>query len=168
MFYETVSARYEPKLPHSLSYDRFEPASSLESRVDAVTPAEFSKSFYLFPHVGYLVTFTPGGEVSWTKMSSGDGTKQGYDANGIWYVNHAIGLYLQRVEKVGRTGVFWAGGATTEEDFGNVDEFIEINLGDQAVKADMVFPFSDFDKMQLDPSKGNHWWRAINRMSKGV
>ena len=82
-------------------------------------------------------------------------------------MNDAIGLYLKRVEKASRTGVFWAGGSTTEDDFGDVEEFIEINLGDQAVKADMVFPFKDFQNMKLDGTQNNLWWRSINRMSKG-
>ena len=82
-------------------------------------------------------------------------------------MNDAIGLYLERVEKASRTGVFWAGGSTTEDDFGDVEEFIEINLGDQAVKADMVFPFKDFENMKLDGTQNNLWWRSINRMSKG-
>ena len=101
-------------------------------------------------------------------MTSGDGTESGYDKDGIWYMNEAIQLYLQRVKKEERTGVFWAGGATTEDDFGNVYEFVELNLNDNARIAEQVFPFSDFKNMKLDGNnKNNLWWRAINRMSKG-
>ena len=117
-----------------------------------------------------LLTLDPvEGDVSWTDMTSGDGVKNGFDSNGIWYMNDAIDLYIKRIEKTRRTGVFWSGGATTEEDFSIVDEFIEINLKNDAVKADTVFPYSDFENMKLDGSnKDNLWWRAIIRMSKGA
>ena len=102
-------------------------------------------------------------------MSSKDGIQSGNDKEKIWYLKDAINLYIARIEKSRRTGVFWAGGATTEDDFGDVDEFIEINLADKAVKADMVFPYSDFTNMGVDDSKKDgRWWRAINRMSKAL
>lgn len=101
-------------------------------------------------------------------MTSGDGTESGNDKDGIWYLSDAILLYLQRVNKEQRTGVFWAGGATTEDDFGIVYEFLEINLNDNGRIAEQVFPFTDFERMKLDGNnKNNLWWRAINRMSKG-
>ncbi|KAM0800811.1 hypothetical protein BDR22DRAFT_889161 [Usnea florida] len=102
-------------------------------------------------------------------MTSGDGTKSGYDEDGIWYLSDAIQLYLQRVEKEQRTGVFWAGGATTEEDFAIVDEFAEINLNNKGRSANTVFSYADFERMNLDGNnKNNLWWRAVNRMSKAL
>jgi hypothetical protein len=110
-----------------------------------------------------------GGEVSWIGMTSGDGVLEGYDADKIWYLKDAINLYLQRVPEESRTGVFWAGGATTVDDFNDVDEFLEINLNFKAQKADTVYHLSDFSDMGLDGLKKNNlWWRAINRMSKGT
>ena len=101
-------------------------------------------------------------------MTSGDGTKSGYDKDGIWYLSDAIQLYLQRAGKEQRTGVFWAGGATTEEDFATVDEFAEINLNNNGRSANDVFSYADFERMKLDGNnKNNLWWRAINRMAKG-
>ncbi len=101
-------------------------------------------------------------------MTSGDGTESGNDKDGIWYLSDAIQLYLQRVSKEQRTGVFWAGGATTQDDFDTVYEFKEINLNDNGRIAEEVFPFADFQRMKLDGNnKNNLWWRAINRMSKG-
>ncbi len=101
-------------------------------------------------------------------MTSGDGTESGNDKDGIWNLSDAIQLYLQRFNKEKRTGVFWAGGATTQDDFDIVYEFAEINLSDNGRTAEQVFPFTDFERMKLDGnSKNNLWWRAINRMSKG-
>ena len=102
-------------------------------------------------------------------MTSGDGTQSGKDRDGIWYLNDAIQLYLERFEKEEqRTGVFWAGGATTQDDFDIVYEFAEINLNNNGRTAEQVFPYADFEKMKLDGNnKNNLWWRAINRMSKG-
>ena len=101
-------------------------------------------------------------------MTSGDGTESGNDKDGIWYLSDAIQLYLQRVQNEQRTGVFWAGGATTEDDFDTVYEFLEINLSENGRIAEQVFPYADFERMKLDGNnKNNLWWRAINRMSKG-
>jgi len=143
----------------------------------------FSSFFYTFVHASpndgsertsSITKRAPNGGVgtgvSWVDMTSGDGASTGYDTDGIWYIKDAINLYLTRIpEAADRTGVFWAGGATTEDDFGDVDEFIEINLNSQAQKADMVYPYTDFTAMNLDGSNKNSlWWRSINRMSKGT
>ncbi len=114
----------------------------------------------------------PDGQVSWTDWTAGDGQKTGGDADGVWYVADAISLYLKRFPLSGkRTGVFWAGGATTEDDFETVDEFLEINLNFGAQKADTVYSNQDFLDMNLNEANkatDQKWWRAINRMSKGT
>lgn len=114
-----------------------------------------------------VVSCYTGGEVSWQYMSSKDGTQSGYDREEIWYLKDAINLYVRRIEKQRRTGVFWAGGATTDDDFADVDQFIEIDLMDQAVVASTVFLNSDFMYMGLHGLDGR-WWRAINRLSKAL
>lgn len=112
---------------------------------------------------------TDDGQVAWVDLSSGDGVTTGNDADKIWYIKDAIDLYIKRFpDSDARTGLFWAGGYTAVEDFEDMDEFAEINLGGNAHKADDIFTISDFTAMGLDGSnKNNLWWRAINRMSKG-
>lgn len=102
-------------------------------------------------------------------MTSGDGANSGGDSDKIWYLQDFITKYLDRIPAENRNGVFWAGGSTSEDDFDYIDEFIEspTRLDSQGVKADMVYPLSDFQAMGLDGTKTQLWWRAINRMSKG-
>ncbi|KAL9082948.1 MAG: hypothetical protein Q9165_008729 [Trypethelium subeluteriae] len=111
------------------------------------------------------------GQVQWEYMTSEDGIRSGGDSDKIWYLKDAIDLYLKRVEADKRNGVFWAGGATTEDDFSNIDEFIEspTRLEGNGVRADDVYNTDDFKSMNLDASNTNNlWWRAINRMSKAL
>jgi len=116
-----------------------------------------------------VVSCYTGGEVSWQYMSSKDGTQSGYDSDEIWYLKDAINLYVRRIEKQRRTSVFWTGGANTDDDSANVDQFIEIDLAGQAVVASTVFPHSDFTYMGFDDlEEDGRWWRAINRMSKAL
>lgn len=108
--------------------------------------------------------------MSWTDWTAGDGTKEGSDSDKVWYIKDAIRLYLDRVEPERRNGVFWAGGATTQDDFDYIDEFIEspTRLDGNGVKAEDIYPITDFTNMGLDGvNKDGRWWRAINRMSKG-
>ncbi|KAH8659000.1 hypothetical protein BGZ61DRAFT_540341 [Ilyonectria robusta] len=111
-----------------------------------------------------------GGQVAWTDMTSGDGANSRGDSDKIWYLQDFITKYLDRIPAENRNGVFWAGGSTSEDDFDYIDEFIEspTRLDSQGVKADMVYPLSDFQAMGLDGTKTQLWWRAINRMSKAL
>jgi hypothetical protein len=110
----------------------------------------------------------------WVEMSSGDLQKTGTDEDGIWYVKEAVDRYNSVVPDEKRQGLFWAGGATTKEDFDNIAEFqeSESRLDGNAVQFLDVFSFEeDFgaNGMGLDANNRNHlWWRALNRVSKGT
>ncbi|KAF7555949.1 hypothetical protein G7Z17_g1787 [Cylindrodendrum hubeiense] len=109
------------------------------------------------------------GQVSLEYLSSGDGTTAGSDPDNVWYIQKFVTEYLSRITAERRNGVFWAGGATTGDDMDNVDEFIEGRLSDNGVKAFDVYPITDFEGMGMDGTvKTQHWWRAINRMSKAL
>ena len=107
-------------------------------------------------------------------MTSGDLEKTGTDSDGIWYVKEAVERYNKAVPEEKRQGLFWAGGATTQEDFDIIAEFqeSETRLDEKAVQFLDVFSFErDFGKggMNLDPNNRNNlWWRALNRISKGT
>lgn len=110
-----------------------------------------------------------GGQVRWEDMTSKDGTKSGSDSDKIWYLKEFINHYLKEVKPEFRNGVFWSGGATSEEDIAAIEEFIDspTRLGGKGVIANMVYKMDIFQGMGLDGSKTNLWWRATNRMSKG-
>ena len=111
-----------------------------------------------------------GNDVKWTGWTSGDGVNDGNDADGVWYIKKAIDTYLQKVPNADdRIGIFWAGGSTSEDDFGNIDEFIEFYTDDKGKKFLDVFSFDMLTGMGLDANnKDGRWWRAINRFSKAL
>ena len=74
---------------------------------------------------GSTLKFTAA-SIQWTDWTSGDGTRDGKDTDGISYIKPLTNEYTEKCpESIDRVGVFWAGGSTTEDDFGNVEEFIE-------------------------------------------
>ena len=84
-------------------------------------------------------------------------------------VDGGIGRYPYRciLDPNDRVGIFWAGGSITEDDFGNIDEFIEFYTAGKGKLFTNVFDTEIFDNMSLSASnKNNLWWRAINRASK--
>ena len=112
-------------------------------------------------------------QADWDHMTSGDLEKTGLDDDGIMYTKEAVDIYLSRVPEEKRHGLFWAGGATTQDDFDAIAEFqeSETRLDGNAVQFLDVFTFKeDFQKtMGLDPDNKDHrWWRALNRISKGM
>ena len=104
-------------------------------------------------------------------MTSQDGTLTGNDPDGIWYLRDAIDIYYQKwPSAANRIGIFWAGGATTQDDMNNVKEFAAVNLQGNAHLAKDVTMGDDLNRIGLDrstKSPSNLWWRAINRASKG-
>ncbi|KAI9675993.1 MAG: hypothetical protein M1817_000736 [Caeruleum heppii] len=108
------------------------------------------------------------GKISWQHMTSGDGTRDGDDPDRVWHVKKFLNHYLEKTQDK-RVGVFWAGGATTEEDFDNINEFQELPVNFQGVIAFDVFENSIFESMGLSwYNKNNLWWRAINRACKAL
>ena len=104
-------------------------------------------------------------------MTSGDGAKSGKDSDGVWYTKAAVEEYTRKYpDPNDRVGVFWAGGATTDDDFYEIDEFIEAKLGEKGKKFNDIFPYNDMkDKLCVDPdNKDNKYWRAVNRASKAL
>ena len=111
-----------------------------------------------------------GDSVKWTGWTSGDGTKDGKDGDGVSYIKTLIETYITKYsDPTQRVGVFWAGGSTTEDDFDNVDEFIESYTDDNGKKFTDIFDINMMTSMGLDEkNKDGRWWRAINRASKSL
>lgn len=117
-----------------------------------------------------VIMFTADSD-QWTDWTSGDGTRDGEDADGILYIKPPINAYTEEYpDPNDRVGIFWAGGSTTEDDFGNVDEFIEFYTAEKGKLFTKVFDTGLFEKnMSLSATnKNNLWWRAINRASKSL
>lgn len=104
-------------------------------------------------------------------MISGDGTKSGKDSDAVWYIKDAIEEYTTQYPDPGdRVGVFWGGGAMTQDDFDDIDEFIDDRLEGTGKKFTDVF---SYDKLKntgvIDPDKrDNKYWRGANRISKAL
>ena len=111
-----------------------------------------------------------GDTIKWTDLTSGDGAKSGNDANGIWYIKDAINAYTKKYpDPNDRVGIFWAGGAVSQDDFHDIDEFIEAYTADKGKKFLDIFDIEAMTSMGLSESnKNNLWWRAINRASKAL
>lgn len=127
------------------------------------------------PETTWLIYQNPilDGQISWVHMTSEDGSKTGNDVDGIWYIKDAMDTYFQKWPSASnRVGIFWAGGATTQEDMDNVKEFATVNLKGNAHMAKDVFTGEDLRRIGLDAwtySNPDHlWWRAINRACKGM
>lgn len=103
-------------------------------------------------------------------MTSGDGQKSGRDSDGIWYIKDAVEAYTaQFPDPSDRVGVFWGGGGMTEDDFDDIDQFIEINLEGQGKKFVDVFSYNLLKKEGIDPdNQDNKYWRGVNRISKAL
>src|SRR5215469_11373622 len=102
-------------------------------------------------------------------MTSKDGTTAGKDSDGIWYLKDLINEYITTVQQGDRVGVFWAGGATTSDDFDNVFEFVELRLNFKGKIFSDVFNFNFFQtNMGIGATKNNLYWRAMNRASKST
>ena len=104
-------------------------------------------------------------------MTSGDGEKSGKDSDGVWFIKTAVKEYTDKhSDPNDRVGVFWGGGAMTEGDFDNIDEFIDINLSTKGKRFIGVFDYDTLkNKGGVDTSKkDNKYWRGINRASKAL
>lgn len=70
------------------------------------------------------VNFT-GDSVQWTDWTSKDGTLDGKDTDGISYIKPLISAYTAKYpDPNDRVGIFWAGGSVSEDDFGDIEEFM--------------------------------------------
>ncbi|KAL8634532.1 MAG: hypothetical protein Q9228_007873, partial [Teloschistes exilis] len=110
-------------------------------------------------------------DIKWTGMTSGDGEKSGKDSDGIWYIKDAVQEYITRFpDPSDRVGVFWGGGGMTQDDFDNIDEFIESYLGGKGKTFTDVFTYDILKKKGgIDASKqDNKYWRGANRVSKAL
>ncbi|KAL1980203.1 hypothetical protein VTN96DRAFT_4469 [Rasamsonia emersonii] len=98
-----------------------------------------------------------------------DGTLSGKDPDGIFYVKDFINAYTSKVPDEDRVGIFWAGGATTADDFENIYEFIEMRLDFKGKLFSDVFDFNFFQtNMNLGTEQNNLYWRAMYRASKAL
>jgi hypothetical protein len=67
-----------------------------------------------------------------------------------------------------RTGIFWSGGNKAEEDWDNINGFINNQLGGNAMLYFDYLKSDDLKGMGLDPAnRGGTYWRLANRSSKG-
>ncbi|KAL8685163.1 MAG: hypothetical protein Q9224_005936, partial [Gallowayella concinna] len=112
-----------------------------------------------------------GNDIKWTGMTSGDGQKSGKDSDGVWYVKGAVDEYTaQHPDPSDRVGVFWGGGGMTQEDFDDIDEFIEFRLQDRGKKFIDVFTYDILKNkggINAD-TRTNTYWRGVNRVSKAL
>ena len=117
-----------------------------------------------------LILTSKGDTVKWTDWTSGDGTKDGKDSDGISYIKTLIESYIGKYpDPANRIGIFWAGGSTEQDDFDNVDEFIESYTDDNGRVFTNIFDINTMTSMGLSESNKNGlWWRAINRASKAL
>ena len=115
------------------------------------------------------VNFT-GDSVQWTDWTSKDGTLDGKDTDGISYIKPLISAYTAKYpDPNDRVGIFWAGGSVSEDDFGDIEEFIESYTAGKGRVFTDIFDVELFRKMGLSASNRNNlWWRAINRASKAL
>ncbi|KAL8670908.1 MAG: hypothetical protein Q9168_004575 [Polycauliona sp. 1 TL-2023] len=112
-----------------------------------------------------------GNDIKWTGMTSGDGEKSGKDSDAVWYIKDAIEEYTtQYPAPADRVGVFWGGGGMTQDDFDDIDEFIEATLGMKGKKFVDVFTYEILkNKGGINPSiQDNKYWRGVNRVSKAL
>ncbi|KAL8685335.1 MAG: hypothetical protein Q9224_005858, partial [Gallowayella concinna] len=112
-----------------------------------------------------------GNDITWTGMTSGDGQKSGKDSDAIWYIKDAVEEYTaQHPDPSDRVGVFWGGGGMTDDDFDDIDEFIEGRLGGRGKKFIDVFSYDTLkNKGGIDAgNQNNKYWRGANRVSKAL
>lgn len=116
-----------------------------------------------------ILNFT-GDSIQLTDWTSGDGTRDGKDADGISYIKPLINACTAKYpDPNDRVGIFWAGGSTTQDDLDNVGEFIESYTAEKGKVFTNIFDVELFEKMSLSASNRNNlWWRAMNRASKSL
>ena len=117
-----------------------------------------------------IILNSTGDFVQWTDWTSGDGTQDSKDADGILYIRAMISAYIAKYpDPNDRIGIFWTGGHVTEDDFYNIDEFLEMYTANRGKRLTDIYDYDFFQKMGLDGSnKNNLWWRASNRASKAL